>query len=110
MPDNPEEPVVPLVLGPDTPYWLIGADHSELLTPHIEGNGCVSCHRFPSRTEELFSSNGWVADEHMPPHDPGSLSEDHAEMLACVEAGPENTPGCEWVAPPAGECEGETVQ
>ena len=110
MPDNPEEPVVPLVLGPDTPYWLIGADHSELLTPHIEGNGCVSCHRFPSRTEELFSSNGWVADEHMPPHDPGSLSEDHAEMLACVEGGPEITPGCEWVAPPAGECEGETVQ
>ena len=110
MPENPDEPVVPIVSGPDAPYWLLGTDHRRLLTPHIEGNGCVSCHRFPSRTEALFRENGWVAAEHMPPHDPGSLSEDYAAMLACVENDPANTPGCDWVAPPAGECEGERAQ
>lgn len=110
MPNDPDQPVVPLVAGANAPYWLLGTDHRVVLTPHIEGNGCVSCHRFPSRTEALFRENGWVAAEHMPPHDPGSLAEDYDAMLACVAAGPENTPGCDWLAPPAGACEGETAQ
>ena len=110
MPDDPDEPVVPIVSGPNAPYWLVGTAHGRLATPHIDGNGCVSCHRFPSRTLELFQSNGWVAAEHMPPHDPGSLSGDYEAMLACVESGPENTPGCEWVVPAAGACEGERLR
>ena len=110
MPDNPEEPVVPIVSGPNAPYWLLGTDHRRILTPHIENNGCVSCHRFPSRTEALFRENGWEASEHMPPNDPGSLNEDHQAMLNCLQTGPENTPGCDWISPPAGECEGEIAQ
>ena len=37
----------------------------------------------------------------MPPDDPGSMAEDYQELLAAWENGPENTPGAEWVIPPA---------
>ena len=45
----------------------------------------------------------------MPPHDPGSLAEDLEALEQCWLGGPENTPGCEWVVPPAGGCSGGPV-
>ncbi len=45
----------------------------------------------------------------MPKHDPGSLAEDYAELIDCAKNGPENTPGCDWVVPPGGACDGGVV-
>ena len=56
-----------------------------------------------------YTGDHWDPNEHMPPHAPGSLAADYAELVACWENGPENTPGCDWVIPPAGECDGGNV-
>ena len=45
----------------------------------------------------------------MPPHEPGSLTTHFEELLACWTNGPENTPGCDWVIPPAGDCPSQVV-
>ena len=70
-------------------------------TIHIEGNSCFECHRVGLSTMELFMSNGWDPNKHMPPYDPGSLAEDLRELLDAWERGPENVPGAEWIIPPA---------
>ncbi len=78
-------------------------------TIRIEGNGCLRCHRIGMKTLEEFMGDGWDPNEHMPPRNPGSLSNDFQELLECWTNGPENTPGCDWVIPPAGNCEGQVV-
>ena len=78
-------------------------------TIHIEGNGCLDCHRIGMGTAKLFMRYGWYPNEHMPPNNPGSLSEEWEALLECWENSPENTPGCDWVVPPTGDSYGRVV-
>ena len=105
LPADPAKPVIPEVGGPDQPYFLVGdafqaelpgGSDGGLATLHIDGNGCLDCHRFSD--PRSFSFDGgptYDADVYMPPDDPGSLSADLLALLACADAGPANTPGCE---------------
>lgn len=94
------ESVVP-VLDKDAPYYVIGGEHWDMRTIHIEGNRCFDCHRVGMETMKLFMSSGWDANDHMPPHDPGSLAKDLNELLDAWQRGPEKTPGAVWIVPPA---------
>jgi hypothetical protein len=85
----------------DSPYYVIGGDTWDMRTIHIEGNGCVDCHRIGLSTLKLFEQYEWDPNEHMPPRDPGSLAEDLQELLDAWENGVENTPDAEWIIPPA---------
>ena len=93
----------------DTPYYIIGASNWDMRTIHIEGNKCLKCHRIGMKTFEEFVGDHWNPNEHMPPNDPGSLSEYLQQILDCWKNGPENTPGCDWIIPPAGDCLGQVV-
>lgn len=110
-----DEPVVPEISTKsmkkefDLPYYVIGGENWDMRTIHIEGNKCMDCHRIGMGTVKLFERYGWVPDDHMPPNDPGSLADDFQELLDCWENGPENTPGCDWVIPPAAEELGRVV-
>lgn len=106
MPNNPLEPVIPEIHGPDSPYWVVGGADWNMRTAHIEGNGCVSCHRASVGVASLFELRGIEVNEFMPPHAPGSMSDDYAELLACFQDGAAATPGCDWVLPPAQYREG----
>ena len=66
-------------------------------TIHIDGNGCLRCHRIGMETLAEYTGDHWDPNEHMPPHAPGSLAADHEDLVACWKNGPENTPGCDWV-------------
>jgi hypothetical protein len=109
------EPVIPRIATKgmnmlfDNPYYVIGASNWEQRTIHIEGNKCLGCHRIGMKTVELFMSNRWEPNEHMPPHDPGSLSDDFQALLDCWQNGPENTEGCDWIIPAAGDAMGRVV-
>lgn len=94
------ESVVPQ-LGANSPYYVIGGHNWDMRTIHIEGNQCLSCHRVGLATTRLFESNGYDVNTHMPPHDPGSLSQDYIELLQAWMNGVENTPNAEWRIPPA---------
>jgi len=110
LPGDPNQPVVPNLSGRKTnnrPYWVIGASNWDMRTIHIEGNGCLKCHRIGMKTLEEFMGDHWDPNEHMPPNKPGSLSKDFEQLLDCWKNGPENTPGCDWVIPPIGDGEGE---
>lgn len=115
LPDDPSEPVIPDIkertrdMEFDLPYYVIGASNWEMRTIHIEGNKCLGCHRIGMKTVELFMANRWHPNDHMPPKNPGSLAGDFQELLDCWEAGPEETPGCDWVVPPAGDSMGQVV-
>ena len=93
----------------DLPYSVIGGENWDMRTIHIEGNGCLDCHRVGMGTAKLFMRYGWDPNEHMPPKNPGSRSEDWNVLLECWENGPENTPGCDWVVPPTGDSHGRVV-
>ena len=97
------ETVVPKIADADAPYYVIGASNWDMRTIHIEGNACLDCHRIGMKTVEEFVGDGWNPDRHMPPRKPGSLREDFLELLAAWKNGPENTPDCEWIVPPAGD-------
>jgi hypothetical protein len=109
LPSDPSEPVLPEVAGPDSPYFVLGGADWDLRTVHIEKNGCVSCHRVPVDIARIFAFSGNQVNKFMPPHEPGSLAEDYAALLSCRKQGPAKTPGCEWVIPPGGGCEGGVV-
>ena len=94
------ENVVP-ILDQDSPYYVIGGENWDMRTIHIKGNGCFDCHRVGMNTMTMFMKNGWDPNEHMPPHDPGSLADDLQELLDVWWKGPDNTPGAEWIIPPA---------
>ena len=108
LPSNPNEAVLP-VLPVNSPYYVVGGSDWDMRTIHIEGNACLACHRIGMATDGLFRSLGFDANQWMPAHDPGSLEEHYAELLDCWENGPESTPGCDWVIPPGGGCEGGVV-
>tara|TARA_B100000676_G_scaffold289785_1_gene322636 strand:+ start:153 stop:1259 length:1107 start_codon:yes stop_codon:yes gene_type:complete len=106
-------PVVPHIGGrksrANTPYYVLGASDWDMRTIHIEGNACLDCHRMGMKTVEEFIGDFWHPDDHMPPREPGSLAGDFAELKECWLNGPEATPGCDWVIPPAGDCAGQVV-
>ncbi len=113
-----DEPVIPEIVARnrnmkfDLPYYVIGGEEWDMRTIHIEGNGCLNCHRIGMNTLELYLGNdvaAWHPNDHMPPNDPGSLAEDFQELMDCWTNGPENTPGCDWVVPPAGDALGRVV-
>lgn len=99
-----DERVVPIVNGFDAPYFVVGAPEWDMRTLYIEGNGCLDCHRVGMETVRLLTEDPWFPNEEMPPADPGSMAGDYAALVECWYSGPENTPGCEWVVPPAGGC------
>ncbi len=109
LPEDPRQPVIPVIPGNNPPYYVVGAPEWDMRTIHIEGNGCLACHRVGMDTLAEFTGDHWDPNAHMPPHDPGSLAADLEELVGCWENGPENTPGCDWVIPPAGECDGGVV-
>ena len=88
---------------------MIGGGDWDMRTIHIEGNECLGCHRIGMKTVEEFMGDHWHPAHHMPPRDPGSLTEHFEELLACWRNGPENTPGCDWIIPPAGDCPSQVV-
>ncbi len=82
----------------------------DLRTLHIDGNGCVSCHRFSDPRSFSFGGGPtYEVNEHMPPSDPGSMAADFQALLDCADAGPEDTPECEWRQVP-GAPEAECAQ
>lgn len=115
LPDDPSTPVIPQVAAADAPYFLVGdafrgsrEGDDSLRTLHIEDNGCVSCHRFSdSRSFSFDGGPTWDPNEYMPPSAPGSLAPDFQALLDCADAGPANTPGCDWrtiPGEPSGGC------
>ncbi|MFP6598450.1 MAG: hypothetical protein VCC01_13405 [Candidatus Hydrogenedentota bacterium] len=110
LPSDPSQTVVPGTAGRKTsnpPYYVIGGRDWDMRTIHIERNGCLKCHRIGMKTLEEFMADGWHPNNHMPPKNPGSLSKDFQDLVDCWKKGPENTPGCDWVVPPAGAFESE---
>jgi hypothetical protein len=93
----------------DLSYYVIGGENWDMRTIHIEGNGCLDCHRIGMGTAKLFMRFDWDPNHCMPPKDPGSLAEDLDELLNCWENTPEKTPGCDWVVPPTGGSLGRVV-
>ena len=93
----------------DLPYFAIGGDRWDMRTIHIEGNGCLDCHRIGMATAALFMSSGWHPNDHMPPNKPGSLAKDFEQLLNCWTTGPDMTPDCDWVIPPARDEPGRAV-
>lgn len=113
-----DEPVIPEIAERsrdpefDLPYYVIGGEGWDMRTIHIEGNKCLKCHRIGMNTLELYLGHdigGWHPNNHMPPKDPGSMSEDFQQLLDCWRNTPEETPGCDWVVPPAGDALGHVV-
>jgi len=95
-----DENVVP-ILDKDSPYYVIGGENWDMRTIYIQGHACFDCHRVGMKTVELFTAAGWDPNEHMPPHDPGSLADELVELLDAWKKGPENLEGAEWIIPPA---------
>lgn len=108
LPEDPSEPVVP-AYGAQSPYYVVGGADWDMRTIHIEGNACLSCHRIGMELDRIFAANGFDSNTYMPPSAPGSLEADYQALIDCWTAGPEATPGCDWVVPPAGDCEGGVV-
>jgi len=108
LPDQPSVPVLPTV-GALSPYYVVGGAEWDMRTIHIEGNTCLSCHRIGMEIEQIFKGNGFDVNTYMPPQAPGSMEKDYQALLNCWQNGPEATPGCEWIIPPAGDCKGGIV-
>lgn len=102
------EPVIPL-LAADSPYHVIGGSHWDMRTIRIKGNACFDCHRVGMKTIELFTASGWNVNEHMPPDDPGSLSDDYEQLLTAWQQGRGKTGGSEWIIPPSKGSSTQTV-
>ena len=72
-----DDPVVPRIrtrdrdMRTDLPYHVLGGENWDMRTIHIEGNGCLDCHRIGMGTAMLFMRYGWHPNEHMPPKNPG---------------------------------------
>lgn len=101
IPDT-DESVVPF-LDSESPYYVIGGEDWDMRTIAIEGNGCFDCHRVGMKTIELFMRSGYNVNEHMPPDDPGSLSNDYQALLQAWNNVPNYVEGVEWVIPPSRE-------
>ena len=81
MPDNPDEPVLPEVATPNSPYCMIGDEFQswELKHINIPNNACLGCHRLGNLNAwQFITDTDW--NLYMPPHNPGSLSDDYDEI------------------------------
>ena len=104
LPEDPSQPVLPTTAGPDSPYWVVAGAQWDLRTVHIEGNGCVECHRTPE-SNRILVYNQVDVNAFMPPSEPGSMKDDAAQIARCYRQGPDRVEGCEWVDPPGAYCE-----
>ena len=95
-------PIIPHLNG-NSPFYVIGGEDWDMRTIHIEENACFSCHRIGMGTLEVFNNGGYDVNQHMPPHNPGSLSDSYAELVNAWLNGPDNIPNAEWIVPPACE-------
>ena len=97
----------------DLPYFAVGGYGSQYSNAsiHIEGNDCLSCHRSSIElATTVFDDLGNVlVNEFMPPASPGIFEDDYNELIDCYNNGPENTPGCNWMVPPGGNCNSEII-
>ncbi len=98
----------------DLPYFAVGGYGSQYSNAsiHIESNNCLSCHRSSMElATTVFDDLGNVlVNEFMPPTSPGYFEDDYNELIDCYHNGPENTPGCNWIIPPGGDCNLEIVE
>ncbi len=62
-PNNPTEPIVPLIATADSPYYVVGADFRQPYTQSFPGNSCTECHR--AQCTEQFE-NYRLDQLHMP--------------------------------------------
>ena len=97
----------------DLPYFAVGGYGSQYSNAsiHIENNNCLNCHRSSMElATTVFDDLGNVlVNEFMPPTSPGFFEDDYNELIDCYNNGPENTPGCNWIIPPGGDCNLEIV-
>ena len=100
LPGDPSQPVIPEIGGTNAPYFIVGGEDWDRRTAHIEGNGCTTCHRAPDPTRYL-NERAYHVNDFMPPHAPGAMAADYAAIRACYDDGPDATPGCDWIEPPA---------
>jgi len=100
---------MPEITGRDVPYYVVGGSGWDMRTIHIEGNRCLGCHSAPMEISQIFEAAQLEVNGFMPPHAPGSMADDYQELVDCWLAGPENTPGCDWVVPSAQGREGGIV-
>ena len=113
---DPTETVVPKYEydAIDLPYFAVGGYGSQYSNAsiHIESNNCLSCHRSSMElATTVFDDLGNVlVNEFMPPTSPGYFEDDYNELIDCYHNGPENTPGCNWIIPPGGDCNLEIVE
>jgi hypothetical protein len=106
LPDDPTQPVLPVLATPDSPYWIVGGPYWDLRTPHIEGNQCTSCHRVGTGTIDIFNLLGQIdVNDLMPPSAPGTMPDEVEALQQCWESGPDDATGCEWVNPPGAYCD-----
>ncbi|MDG1332331.1 MAG: hypothetical protein P8P74_08365 [Crocinitomicaceae bacterium] len=108
--DQDGQALFPSLTGINSPYFRIsdGIEHNnsnksagldtEMRTMHIDGNGCVSCHRFTDY--RVFGSTPYSPNSHMPLMNPGSMASDLQEMLNAIDNGPESVPNAEWRTTP----------
>ncbi len=95
-----EKPVIPL-LDAESPYHVLGGSQWDMRTINIKDNACFDCHRVGMKTIELFTKSGWDANDHMPPDDPGSLSNAYEQLLSAWKQGPNHVADANWIIPPA---------
>jgi len=99
---NTDTPIIPH-LDANSPFYVIGGEDWDMRTMHIEGNACFSCHRVGMGTLEVFNNGGYDVNQHMPPYNPGSLSDSYAELVYTWLNGADNSPNAVWIVPPACE-------
>lgn len=95
-----QKPVIPL-LDAESPYYVLGGSKWDMRTINIKDNACFDCHRVGMKTIELFTQSGWDVNDHMPPNDPGSLSEAYEQLLSAWKQGPSQVSGANWIIPPS---------
>ena len=86
MPNDPNQPVLPEVATPNGKYCVIGSEFSSWELKHIDlpGNNCLSCHRLSNINAWNFENNtDW--DLHMPPGNPGSMSDDYQSIKDYIQ-------------------------
>jgi hypothetical protein len=108
LPEDPSVPVLPTV-GARSPYYVVGGAQWDMRTIHIDDNACLSCHRIGMEIDQIFAANGFDVNTYMPPSAPGTMADDYQALYECWQNGPESTPGCDWIIPPAADCEGGVV-
>ena len=103
-----DESVVPF-LDSDSPYYVVNGEDWDMRTLHVEGNGCLDCHRIGHRTVDRFDQLGYDINEMMPPDEPGSLSEDFRKLREAWNKGPYRLEAAEWRVPRAGDVDAHAV-